>query len=237
MSGLELILILLGLTAGLEVLASKLLIPHPVLLVLGGLAIALTPGLPRIEMDPEAVFVIFVPPLLYWASLTSSLRDLRRNLRSILLLAFGLVLATIAVTAAVAKSLSAEFTWPAAFVLGAIVSPPDAVAAISVMRRLGVPRRIETILEGEGLVNDAVALVAYRMAVVAAVTGSFSAKEAGVRMLIAAPGGIVVGLVVGALVIALRRGVGRHATVENTISLLTPFAAYIPADQLGVSGV
>jgi Na+/H+ antiporter len=236
-SGLELVLILLGVTAGLELLAGKLLIPHPVLLVLGGLGIALTPGLPRIEMDPEAVFVIFVPPLLYWAAVTSSLRDMRQNLRSILLLAFGLVVTTIVVTAGVARGLSAEFTWPAAFVLGAIVSPPDAVAAVSVMRRLGVPRRIVTILEGEGLVNDAVALVAYRMAVAAAVTGTFSAGGAALRMLVAAPGGILVGLAVGGLVIAIRRGVGRHPTVENTISLLTPFAAYIPADQLGVSGV
>jgi Na+/H+ antiporter len=237
MSGLELILILLGVTAGLEILARKLLIPHPVLLVLGGLAIALTPGLPRIEMDPEAVFVIFVPPLLYWAALTSSLRDIRRHLRSILLLAIGLVLATIAVTAGVARALTPEFTWPAALVLGAIVSPPDAVAAVSVMRRLGVPRTIVTILEGEGLVNDAVALVAYRMAVAAAVTGTFSAGGAALRILVAAPGGILVGLAVGGLVIAIRRRVGRHATVENTISLLTPFAAYVPADQLGVSGV
>jgi CPA1 family monovalent cation:H+ antiporter len=237
MSGLELVLILLGLTAGLELLAEKLCIPHAVLLVLGGLVIALTPGLPRIEPDPEAVFLIFVPPLLYWASITASFRDLRRNMRSILLLGTGLVLASMAAVAGLAHALTSEFTWAAAFVLGAIVSPPDAVAAIAVMRRLGVPRQVETILEGEGLVNDAVALVAYRMAVEAGVTGSFSVSKAALRMLVAAPGGILIGLAVAGLVIAIRRGVGRRSTIENTISLLTPFAAFIPADQLGVSGV
>ena len=237
MHSLELILILLGAAAALELLAHKLDVPHPALLVLGGLGLALTPGLPRIELDPEAVFLIFIPPLLYRASLLTSWRDFRSHLRAILTLAVGILLMTVAAVAVVAHSLTSEFTWASAFVLGAIVSPPDAVAAVAVMRRLGVPRNVVTILEGEGLVNDATALVAYRMAMTAVVAGGFSVAHASVQFLIAASGGIAIGFAVAALVVLVRRKVGRTPLVENTISILTPFASFIPADRVGVSGV
>jgi Na+/H+ antiporter len=234
---LELILILLGAAAALELLAHKIGVPHPVLLVLGGLGLALTPGLPRIEMDPESVFLLFIPPLLFRAALLTSWRDFRSHLRAVLTLAVGILLGTVAVVAAVAHSLTPEFTWGAAFVLGAIISPPDAVAAVAVMRRLGVPRSVVTILEGEGLVNDAVALVAYRMAMTAIVAGGFSVGEASWRFAFAAAGGIAIGFAAAALVIFVRRKVGRNPLVENTISILTPFLSFIPADRLGVSGV
>jgi len=234
---LELILVLLAAAAALEVLAHRIGVPHPVLLVLGGLAIALTPGVPRIELDPEAVFVIFIPPLLYRAAILTSWRDFRRHLRAILTLAIGLLLATVVAVAVVARGLSDEFTWATAFVLGAIVSPPDAVAAIAVMRRLGVPSSIVSLLEGEGLVNDATAIVAYRTALAAVVAGSFSIPHASLRFLVAAAGGVAIGFAAALVVVAARRAVGRAPLVENTISLLTPFLAFIPADRIGVSGV
>lgn len=237
MHHLELILILLGAAAALELLARRIGVPHPVLLVLGGLALALTPGLPRIGMDPETVFLVFIPPLLYRAALLTSWRDFRSHLRAILTMAVLILLGTVAAVAAVAHSLTAEFTWASAFILGAIVSPPDAVAAVAVMRRLGVPRSVVTILEGEGLVNDATALVAFRVAMTAVVTGTFSASQAAVGFVIAAAGGIAIGFAVAGLVVLIRRKVGRSPLVENTISILTPFAAFIPADRLGVSGV
>lgn len=237
MHEIELVLILLAAAAALEVAAHKLGVPHPALLVLGGLALALTPGLPRVELDPETVFLIFIPPLLYRASILTSWRDFRLHLRAILTLAVGLLLATVGAVAVTAKALSPEFTWATAFVLGAIVSPPDAIAAIAVMRRLGVPRSVVTILEGEVLVNDATALVAYRMAMAAVVAGTFSVRDASVRFLVAASGGIALGFAVALLVIGLRRLVGKAPLVENTISILTPFLSYIPADRLGVSGI
>ena len=237
MQGLELILILLAVAAALRVVAERFNIPLPVLLVLGGLLLAVAPGLPRLEIEPDVVFLIFIPPLLYWAALTTSLRDFRRNLRSISLLAVGLVLATMTVVAWTAHSLIPEMSWAAAFVLGAVVSPPDAVAVTAVTRRLGLPKSIEIVLEGESLVNDATAFVAYRMAVAAVVAGTFSIWQAGFRFLWTALGAVALGLVIGWLIDRLRRFVGKSPVVENTISLLTPFAAFIPAEQLGLASV
>jgi CPA1 family monovalent cation:H+ antiporter len=234
---LELILVLLGAAAALEWIAHKIQVPHPALLVLGGLALALTPGLPRVELDPETVFFVFIPPLLYRAALLTSWRDFRSHLRAILTMAVLMLLGTVAAVAAVAHSLTTEFTWASAFVLGAIISPPDAVAAVAVMRRLGVPRSVVTILEGEGLVNDAVALVAYRMAMTAVVTGGFTVAQGAMWFVTAAAGGIAIGFAVAGLVVLIRKKVGRSPLVENTISILTPFAAFIPADRLNVSGV
>ena len=237
MHHLDLILVLLAAAAALEVLAHRIGVPHPALLVLGGLAIALTPGVPRIEMDPETVFLIFIPPLLYRAALLTSWRDFRRHLSSILSLAIGFLLATIGVVAVAAHFLTPEFTWPTAFVLGAIVSPPDAVAAVAVMRRLRVPRSLVTILEGEALLNDATALVAYRMAMGAVLAGSFSVAAGSLHFVVAAVGGVLFGFVAALLVIGVRTMVGRSPLVENTISILTPFLSFIPADRVGVSGV
>jgi CPA1 family monovalent cation:H+ antiporter len=234
---LELILILLGAAAALEVLAHRIGVPHPAFLVLGGLAIALTPGVPRVELDPGAVFLIFIPPLLYRAAILGSWRDFRRQFRPILTLAVGMVLATVVAVAVAAHALSDELTWATAFVLGAIVSPPDAVAALAVMRRLGVPSTIVSLLEGESLVNTATAIIAYRTALSAVVAGSFSIPHAGLHFLLSASGGIAIGYAGALVVVALRKAVGRAPLVENTISLLTPFLSFIPADRLGASGV
>jgi monovalent cation/hydrogen antiporter len=237
LQGLELAVVLLTVAAGLRVLAGRLNLPHPVLLVLGGVALAAIPGLPRIQLEPETLFLLFIPPLLYWASLTTSLRDFRAQLGPIARFGTIVVLLTMVAVAAVAHALVPGITWPAALVLGAIVSPPDPVAAVAVMRSLGAPRRIVTLLEGEGLVNDATALVAYRIGVAAVVTGSFSVGRAAVQFLITGAGGVAVGLGVGWLIGQVRRRTPKFPIVENTISLLTPFLAYMPADWLGLSGV
>lgn len=237
MRGVELAVILLAAAAALRVLAGRLNLPHPVLLVLGGLGLAAIPGLPRIEFEPETLFLLFVPPLLYLTAFTTSLRDFRAQLGPIARYGTVVVLLTIAAVAAVAHALLPEITWPAAFVLGAIVSPPDPVAAVAVMRKLGAPRRIVTLLEGEGLVNDATALVAYRIAVAAVVTGVFSPGRAALQLLVTGAGGAAVGLGMAWLIGQVRRRTPKFPIVQNTISLLTPFLAYIPADWMGLSGV
>jgi Na+/H+ antiporter len=221
--------------AGLNVIARWLDVPYPIPLVLGGVAIGLLPGMPEIELDPDLVLLVFLPPLLYSAAFFSDLRALRANLRPISLTAIGLVLATIGVVAVLAHEVIG-LTWPMAFALGAIVSPTDPVASTAIMRRLGAPRRLVNMIEGESLVNDATALVAYRVAVAAAVGGTFSAVGAGLEFLGAAAGGIAIGLAVGYAVAEIRHRLDDTPT-ELTISLLTAYAAFIPADELGLSGV
>jgi monovalent cation/hydrogen antiporter len=230
METLELLIGLLAAVAVVVRLAGRTHIPEPVLLVLAGLAVALIPGLPEVELDPELTLALFLPPLLYWAALHTDPRELRGNLRPIALLAVGLVLAT---TAAVAVLAHAVFglPWAVAVVLGAIVSPPVAVAG-----RLGLPRRMVTILEGEGLLNDATALVLYRVAVAAAVSGSFSIGEAGTELVVSAVGGAVVGLAVGFAGSRILRRVS-EAPVENTVKLLLPYVAWLAAERLHASGV
>jgi monovalent cation/hydrogen antiporter len=235
MNQAEVICTLLIAVAALAILAKKVGLPYPVLLVIGGLALGFVPGLPAVELEPEMVFLFFLPPLLYPAALFTSWRDFRANLRPILLLAIGLVLLTTAFVAFVAHSLTG-LPWAAAFVLGAIVSPSDAVAATAVTSRLRVPQRIVSVLDGESLVNDATALVAYRFAIAAMMGGRFSLSEAGVRFVLVALGGAGIGLAVGWLASRLQRRLD-DPPVQITISLLTPFAAYIPAERLHVSGV
>ena len=232
----ELIVFLFTLVAGLVLVARRIAVPYPVLLVLGGLALSLIPHLPAMRLQPDIVFYFFLPALIYPAALFTSWRDFRRNLRPILLLAIGLVLFTMVVIAAVTHWLLPDLPWAAAFALGAIVSPPDAVAATSVIRRLGVPHQIEVILEGESLVNDATALVALQFAVAALSRGSFSIEAAAGRFVVAGVGGIAFGLLVGWVM----RWVQRHLDdppIQITFSLLTPFLAYLPAEYFHVSGV
>src|SRR5438132_4154077 len=193
----ETIVLLLGLVAALVLIARKIDVPYPVVLVLAGLALSFVPHLPEVKLNPDVVFYFFLPPLIYPAALFTSWRDFRRNLRPILLLAIGLVLTTMLGVAWVAHSLIPSIPWAAAFALGAIVSPPDAVAATSVIRRLRVPRRIEVGLEGESLVNDATALVALQFAVAALMTGRFSVTEATLRFIWVGVGGIGFGLLIG----------------------------------------
>ncbi|CAA9479474.1 MAG: Na+/H+ antiporter [uncultured Solirubrobacterales bacterium] len=229
------LLVLLAGAVALIVLAYRTRVPYPILLVIGGLGLGLAPGLPNVALAPELVLLIFLPPLLYSAAFFSSLRDLRANVGPISLLSVGLVLVTTVTVAVVAHEL-VGLPWPAAFVLGAIVSPTDPVAATTIARRLGAPRRVVTIVEGESLINDGTALVAYRFAVAAAVTGSFSAWQAGLEFVLSVGGGAAVGLAVGWTVAQLRRRLEDPLT-EITISLATAYFAYLPAELLGTSGV
>lgn len=231
-------LVVLGLlvaVTGLAVVARLVRIPYPILLVIGGLGIGLVPGAPELELDPDLVLLIFLPPLLYAAAFFSNLRELRANARPIGLLAIGLVIATTFSVAAVAHY-AIGLSWQVAFVLGAIVSPTDAVAPAAILRRLGVPRRVLTIVEGENLTNDWTALVTYKFAVAAVVTGSFSLLEAGPQFLLTGVGGVGIGVAAGYVIAAVRRRVEDPIT-EMTISLLTAYVAYLPAEALGVSGV
>ena len=226
---------LLIVVAALAILAKKVALPYPVLLVVGGLALGFVPGLPAVQLEPEMVFLFLLPPLLYPAAAFTSWRDFRANLSPISLLAIGLVLFTTAFVAVVAHALTG-LPWPAAFVLGAIISPTDAIAATAIANRLRVPQRIVTILEGESLVNDATALVAYRFAIAAMVTGRFSLSEASGGFILVALGGTGIGLAVGWLAGRVQRRLD-DPPIQITISLLTPFAAYIPAERFHVSGV
>jgi monovalent cation/hydrogen antiporter len=235
-NALELILVLLVVAAALAIAAQRLKIPYPILLVLGGLGLAFVPGLPAVKIDPELVLLLFLPPLLYAAAWFTSWRDFAANSRPITLLAIGLVVVTTTAVAWIAHAVIPGMSWPVAFVLGAIVSPPDAVAATAVTQRLKVPRRIVTILDGESLVNDATGLVAYRFALAAVATGSFSFTHAAGRFAVVAAGGVLVGLAVGWLVAQIHRRM-EDFQLETVITLLTPYAAYIPAEHLGVSGV
>jgi Na+/H+ antiporter len=228
---LEIIVGLLVAVAALATLAARIKVPYPILFVIGGSVLGFVPGLPEVRLEPELVFLLFLPPLLYVSALFTSWRDFRTNIRAISLLAVGLVLMTTFVVAAVVHAL-ADLPWAAAFVLGAIVSPTDAIAATTVAQRLGVPRRIVTVLEGESLVNDATGIVAYRVAVAAVVTGAFSLWEAGLQFVVGAVGGIAVGFAVGWLVVWARRHVSEDPSVQNIVSLLTPFVAYLAAEEL-----
>jgi monovalent cation/hydrogen antiporter len=232
----EIIVLLFALVAVLAVLACKLALPYPIVLVIGGLALSFVPRLPEVRLNPETVFYFILPALLYPAALFTSWRDFRRNLGPILLLAIGLVLATTLMIAWIAHTIVPALPWAAAFALGAIVSPPDAIAATAIIRRLGVPHRIETILEGESLVNDATALVALQFAVAALMTGRFSLPHATLQFFWVAAGGIAFGLLVGLAM----RWVQSHLDdppIQITISLLTPFVAYLPAERIHLSGV
>ena len=236
MAHLELaILALLTATAALAVLARVVRVPYPIMLTAGGVALGLIPGLPELEVDPDVVLLIFLPSLLYSAAFFSNLRELRANAGSISLLAIGLVIAT-TVAVAVTSHEIIGLEWQVAFVLGAIVSPTDAVAPAEILRRLGVPRRVVTVVEGENLTNDWTALVTYKFAVAAAVSGSFSLVETGPQFVLTGVGGIAIGAAAGFVIAAVRRRMEDPLT-EITISLLTAYAAYLPAEELGVSGV
>ena len=222
--------------AAMLVLAPILRVPYPILLVVGGLAIGFVPGMPEFELQPELVFFGVLPPLLYGAAFFTSLRDLRATVKPIGLLAVGLVVATTVGVAVIAHAVIDDLPWASAFVLGAIVSPTDPLAATSIARRLGVPRKLVTIVEGESLVNDGSGLVIYRVAAAAVVTGSFSLSGAGGLFVVSAGGGVLVGLAVGWLVRQVRLRLD-NPPAEITISLLTGYLAFLPAELLGVSAV
>ena len=232
-------LILLALLAVLAVLliaAPKLRIPYPIFLVLGGLALGFVPGMPSLTLPPDVVLVAVLPPLLYLSAYRTSLRDLRTNARAIGILAIGLVVATTVTVAFVAHRAVDDMSWSTAFALGAVVAPTDPIAATSIMHRLGVPRRLVSIVESESLVNDGTALVLLRVAVVATVTGDFSVLDASWRFVWAVVGGIAIGLAVGFVVAEVRRRLD-NPPVEVTLSLMTGYFAFIPATAAGASGV
>jgi Na+/H+ antiporter len=227
---------LLATAAALLALAQVVRVPYPILLVLGGLAIGFVPAMPHIELAPDLVLVAILPPLLYGSAYFTSLRELRANIRPIGLLAVGLVLTTTIAVAVVAHAVIPGIDWATAFVLGAIVSPTDPTAATSIAQRLGLPRRLIAVIEGESLVNDGTALVAYRVAVVAVVSGSFSLAAASGRFVLSVAGGIAVGLAVGYVIRQVRRRLD-NPPVEITISILSGYFAYLPAQAAGVSGI
>jgi monovalent cation/hydrogen antiporter len=226
--------LLIGIVA-VATVADRLRVPYPILLVVGGLVVALLPIHHRIELEPELILLVFLPPLIYDASLDTSAEDLRKHWRPILLLAGGLVLVTMCVVAVVIHSMVGEMGWAVAFALGAIVSPPDSVAATQIAGKIGLPRRLVTILGGEGLMNDATALTAYAAAV-AAVGTRFTAGDLLGRFLYAVVVGTAIGLAVGWLGARLLRLTGTPV-IENTVLLILPFASYLPADKIDASGV
>lgn len=230
------ILILLTAVTVLAFASRRLTLPYPTLMVIAGAALGWIPGVPRIEFEPESVLLIFLPPLLYSAAWQMSFRDFKANRRPIGMLAVGLVIATTVGVAVVTHAVVDGIPWSLAFALGALVAPPDAIAATAVTQRTPLPRRLITILEGESLVNDATGLVLYRVAVAAALTGHFSVGTAAVQLVFAPLGGVLIGLTIGWIAVRLHRRI-EDPTLESAITLLTPFAAYVPAEALGVSGV
>lgn len=216
--------------------ARRVGVPYPSLFVIGGLGLALVPGLPRIELDPELVLIVFLPPLLFQAAVDMPIRDLKANLAPLLRLSVGLVVFTMVIVAVVAYFAVPGLGWAAAFALGAIVAPTDALAGTTVFRRLGAPRIVTTLVEGEALLNDATALVAYRFAVAAVVSGTFILSESLAAFVVAAVGGVAIGVVVGRVAGAVLRRLD-DPPVEVVLSLVIPFVAYLPAERLGLSGV
>ena len=243
MEEVEIVLLLLVLVAALTVLARRVSVPYPILMTIGGLVMGFVlsaiPGAPEVSLAPELVFLLFLPPILFSAAYFTSPHDLKVNARPIGLLAVGLVLVTMLAVGFVVHSLVPSMGWAAAFALGAIVSPPDAVSTTAIAQRLGLPRRVVTILEGESLVNDATALTALRIAVVAAVdstTVEFSLPVATFAFLAVSAGGVACGLAVGWFVVQVEKRLS-DPPVAVLVSLLAPFAAWIPAEVLQVSGV
>jgi CPA1 family monovalent cation:H+ antiporter len=233
---LEVIILLLAVVLALTTIAQKIRIPYPIFLVVGGLLLGVVPGLPAVTLHPDLVFLVFLPPILWAAAYFTSLREFRQNLRPISLLAVGLVLATSAGVAVVAHMLLPGIGWPEAIALGAIVSPPDAVSATAIGKRLGIPRRVVTILEGESLVNDATALVLYRAAVGAVVSGSFALGGTLLDFVFAALAGVAIGIGVAWLT-RWALCVTEDGFTQIGITLLAPYIAWVLAESVHASAV
>jgi CPA1 family monovalent cation:H+ antiporter len=216
-------------------LADRMALPAPVMLIGTGALFALVPGFPRLELEPEVLFALFVPPLVYAGAFEVSPRELLARWQPIVALAIALVLVTMGAIALLAHHMLG-FPWAVAFVLGAILAPPDAVAVLETMRNLKLPRGITVILEGESLLNDAVALVAYKVAVAAAVTGAFSPLGTAVSLPLVVAGGVLIGGLVGAGTLAIRQRLA-SPTIESAFTLVVPYAAYFAADLVGASGI
>ena len=232
---IQTLMLLLAIGVAVAVVAQRLNLAPSILLVIAGVALALVPGLPNIELAPEFVLLVILPPLIYSAGVAMSWREFRFNLRPIALLAFGCVVFTTCAVA-VAMHTLLGWQWGVAFLLGAIVAPPDVMAPLAIARRLGLPRRLVVVLEGEGLANDATALILYRFAVAAVATGAFSLGTAAGTFALIVVGEIAWGIGVGWLALRLRHW-AHNPRVEITLSLMTPYLAYWVPEHLGGSGV
>jgi Na+/H+ antiporter len=237
MGTIGVVIFLLAVVTALAEVTNKIKIPYPILLVLAGIGIGLIPGLPTVELKPEIVFLIFLPPVLYAAAWATSWPDFKAAKRPISLLAIGCVIFSTCAVAWIAHSFIPGFGWAEAFVLGAIISPPDAVAATAATKGLGIPRRIITILEGESLVNDATGLIAYKYAVAAVISGSFILWEAGLQFLWVASAGIAIGLLTGQVFALIHRITPNNPTTDTTLTFIAPYIAYLTAEAFHLSGV
>jgi monovalent cation/hydrogen antiporter len=231
----DLVVCLLIVLVALVTVAQRLNVSYPIVLVIGGLVLALFPRLPEVRLQPDIVFLVFLPPLLYWDALNSSWRDLRDNWRPIVRLAIGLVFTTTMAVTLVAHFMLG-FLWAPAFVLGAVLGPTDTVATAAILERFGLPRRLLAVVHGESLLNDASALVLYETALQVTHTGKYVWGSVSMGFGLAAGGGVAVGLAIGWLMLRLQR-LASDSLVRSTIGLLIGFAAYLPADALHVSGV
>lgn len=236
MRNAELLVGLLGAVTVLAGAARRIGLPSPIMLVACGVLIALVPGLPPVHLDPDLIFFIFLPPLIYGAGFNSSPRELRAEARRIGILATGLVAASTVAVAVAVKLLVPGFGWAEGFVLGAILAPTDPVAAVAIMQRLRVTPQLSAIIEGESLINDGTGLVLYRLAVGATVSGTFSVLDGAWQLVATGVGGVAIGLAVGWLIGVVRARID-DAPIEITLSLFTPYAAYIAAEALHVSGI
>ena len=231
----QIFLILLAVLAGTALLARRLDVAPAILLLLAGIALAFVPSMPSLELPPELVLLLVLPPLIYSASVAMSWREFKFNLRPIVLLAVGCVIFTAIAVAAVTHYVMG-LPWSIGFLLGAIVAPPDVVAPLAIARKLALPRRILVVLEGEGLANDATALILYRFAVAAITTGMFSLPKAAGEFAVIVAGELLFGAAVGWLSLRVRQR-ARDPQIEITLSLITPYVAYWVPEHFGGSGV
>jgi monovalent cation/hydrogen antiporter len=237
MSNIATIIILLAVVTALARITERIKIPYPILLVVAGITIGLVPGLPGVSLQPDTVFLLFLPPILFYAAWSTSWTDMKAARRPIGLLAIGCVIFTTCAVALVAHTFIPSLGWSEAFVLGAIISPPDVVAATASTKGLKVPKRIITVLEGESLVNDATGLIVYRYAVAAVLTGTFSLWEASFKFVLMAAGGILLGLVTGRIFKWIHRLTSDNSTTDTALTFVTPFLIYLIAEEIHVSGV
>ncbi|MGZ8557269.1 MAG: Na+/H+ antiporter [Chitinophagaceae bacterium] len=237
MENFKVVVFIMAILISLTAIVNKRKLPFPILLVAAGLFIGFVPQLPNLQLDPEVIFIIILPPLLYDAASKTSWHEFRASIRPISALAITLVFFTTVAVAITARYLIPGFSWPLAFVLGAIVSPPDAVAASGIIKGLGLNKKVITILEGESLVNDASALIAYRFAITAVTTGSFVLWNAGLQFLLVAGVGIIIGIIVGYLFVFAHKKIENNPTVETSLTLLSPYIAYLAAEHFHMSGV
>jgi CPA1 family monovalent cation:H+ antiporter len=237
MENFQIVIFLLAVLISLSALLERIKIPQPIVLVAAGLLIGFIPALPDLALDPNVIFLIFLPPLLFDAAAQTSWHDFRADIRPISAMAFSLVFFTTTAVAIIAHYLIPHFGWPLAFLLGSIIAPTDAVAASGIIKGMNLNRRVMTILEGESLANDASALIAYRLALTAVLTGTFAFGNAGLQFIIIAGGGIISGIVIGYILVFIHGKINNNALVETGLSLLSPYIAYLAAERFHASGI